>query len=256
MTRPAARKSADRRPVMVVEDDDGFRQELEWHLRRRGFDVAAFGNAVQAMEQLRWGLRPCLILLDLRMSIMTGWEFRDEQRKDPAVASIPVIAMTTGNWKPSDVRTFTERLEKPFRLGDLATLLDRYCKFAGVAGGAVEPPPVLVVDDNPDILSGVEELLVAHGYRVLTARNGREALDVARTGRPGLILLDLAMPEMDGWQFLNRRAAEPEISDIPVVAMSAYARDNQGLVGVRAVMSKPVDPAQLVDAVRRYVGGR
>lgn len=243
------------RPVMVVDDDAVFRQELEWHLRRRGHAVVSFSSALEAMEQLRWGLRPCLILLDLRMSVMTGWEFRAEQRADPAVAGIPVVAMTTGNWKASDNSNFAERLEKPFELDALHVLLDRYCRSVAVTAPGEAPAarrPVLVVDDNPDILAGMRELLEEHGYAVLTARNGREALDAARTGQPRLILLDLAMPEVDGWQFLELRSLEPLIRDVPVVIMSAYARTSQVLGGTLAVLSKPVDPGTLVETVRRY----
>ena len=69
-------------------------------------------NGLQALEQLRWGIKPCLILLDLRMTVMTGWEFRAQQKQDPALAAIPVIAMTTGRWKPEDLEDFAERLEK------------------------------------------------------------------------------------------------------------------------------------------------
>jgi CheY-like chemotaxis protein len=68
-----------------------------------------------------------VILLDLRMTVMTGWEFRSEQKKDSAVADIPVIAMTTGRWKPGDLTEFPEHIAKPIDIPALRDVLDRYC---------------------------------------------------------------------------------------------------------------------------------
>jgi CheY-like chemotaxis protein len=81
-----------------------------------------------ALEKLRWGMRPCLILLDLRMDVMTGWEFRAEQKKDPALADIPVVAMTTGRWKPDDLKDFTEHIDKPVNVEVLLVIVARYCR--------------------------------------------------------------------------------------------------------------------------------
>lgn len=114
--------------VMIVEDDAALRDELAALLKREGYDVVTAGNGRDALERLHWGLRPAVILLDLRMNVMTGWEFRAEQKKDAAVADIPVIAMTTGRWKPEDLRDFPEQIAKPIDLPGLRLLLARYCE--------------------------------------------------------------------------------------------------------------------------------
>jgi len=80
-----------------------------------------------ALEKLRWGMRPCLILLDLRMGVMTGWEFRAEQKKDSALADIPVVAMTTGRWKADDLKDFVEHIQKPIDLEALRVIVSRFC---------------------------------------------------------------------------------------------------------------------------------
>ena len=113
--------------VLVVEDDAAIRDELAALLAREGYDVVTAGNGRDALDRLQWGLRPAVILLDLRMNVMTGWEFRAAQRQDAAVADIPVIAMTTGRWKPDDLRDFPEHLAKPIELPALRLLLERYC---------------------------------------------------------------------------------------------------------------------------------
>ena len=95
--RSTPRSSDDSPPtVLVVEDDAAIRQALIDAIRADGYRVETAINGLEALEKLRWGLRPCLIVLDMQMRLMTGWEFRAEQMKDPALSKIPVVAMTAG----------------------------------------------------------------------------------------------------------------------------------------------------------------
>src|SRR5688572_26576183 len=82
--------------VVVVEDDDDLRESLVELITGEGFQVQAAKTGLEALDKLRWRLRRCFILLDLRMDVMTGWDFRNEQKQDPELASIPVVAMTAG----------------------------------------------------------------------------------------------------------------------------------------------------------------
>lgn len=79
---------------------------------------------------------------------------------------------------------------------------------------------ILVVDDDRDIVDAMSEILAAEGHRVLTASNGRDALEVARADRPDLVLLDLQMPEMDGRAFLAAAAEVPSLAGVPIVVVS------------------------------------
>jgi CheY-like chemotaxis protein len=113
--------------ILVVEDDPEFRNVLAELIRRDGHKVETAENGSAALDKLRWGLRPCLILLDLRMPTMTGWEFRSEQQRDTDLADIPVIAMTVGRWKGADYAEFTDLIEKPIDVDRLRVLISRYC---------------------------------------------------------------------------------------------------------------------------------
>jgi two-component system response regulator MprA len=114
---------------------------------------------------------------------------------------------------------------------------------------------VLVVEDDPDISSMLVEVLDLEGYRTATAANGREALNLLHAGlRPRLILLDLMMPELNGWQFRAAQLEDPRLAEIPVVVLSANvaaAQRGDGLAQVPG-LRKPVDVAELVAAVDRY----
>jgi two-component system, chemotaxis family, chemotaxis protein CheY len=110
---------------------------------------------------------------------------------------------------------------------------------------------ILVVDDNPDVLRATSDLLKMHGIPALTARNGWDALNrVKNNGNISLVLLDLWMPLMDGWEFLRRQKNDPAIADIPVVVLSGIPVAS--LDGADTVLKKPVDPGRLIATVRHY----
>ncbi len=120
------------------------------------------------------------------------------------------------------------------------------------------PPDVLLVEDDHAVREVVQELLEAEGYRVLPARNGREALDRLRgMAAPRMILADLMMPEMNGSELSAELARDPRLSGIPMVLMSADVGLEQKAkhLAVAAVLQKPVALERLLDTVRRVWNG-
>src|SRR5262249_32424228 len=116
-----------------------------------------------------------------------------------------------------------------------------------------ESPPILVVDDDAAVRDGLVRLLEDEGYRAVGATNGREALTRARLEMPRLILLDLKMPVMDGWQFLQEWNALKTDMRCPIVLLSglSFIRD---AAGVADFLSKPVDARRLLECVQRLGG--
>ncbi len=114
---------------------------------------------------------------------------------------------------------------------------------------------ILVVDDDATILDLVAEVLRDEGYEVTTATNGEEALAEVRLSQPHAIVLDLMMPVMDGWQFLEVCQAEADFRDIPVLVLSAAHRPQQDVMrlGARQYLTKPFDLQQLLEQVSRLV---
>lgn len=118
------------------------------------------------------------------------------------------------------------------------------------------PGRLLLVDDDADIRAVLQDFLEEEGYSVSTACNGREALTLLRQdGVPCVILLDLMMPIMDGWQFLEFKNSDDQLSPIPVVVISAY-RDSTPHEGVAATLAKPLDVDRLLAVVQQHCGGR
>jgi CheY-like chemotaxis protein len=114
---------------------------------------------------------------------------------------------------------------------------------------------VLIVDDDYGIRDALGQILVDEGHQVASASNGREALDRLRQGdRPCVILLDLMMPVMNGWEFIDRQRHDEELAVVPVVVISADARvsEKATALGVSGFLEKPIDLDRLLDAVERF----
>lgn len=116
-------------------------------------------------------------------------------------------------------------------------------------------PRVLVVDDDPDVLEATQLVLEDAGCEVLLATDGSAALDLLRSlAAPSLILLDLMMPGMSGWQFMAEAQNEALLGDIPVVIVSggAFRKEDLSALGATAYLTKPLDIERLIAAVRKY----
>lgn len=118
---------------------------------------------------------------------------------------------------------------------------------------------ILVVDDDPDVVTVVKGILHSEEYRVQCAYNGREVFTRLKEERPDLIVLDVKMPEMDGFEVLKRLKAAPETSSIPVILLTGKGQYHDMLTGYRLgtdyYMDKPFTSAQLINGVHLFLSG-
>jgi len=116
---------------------------------------------------------------------------------------------------------------------------------------------ILVVDDEPPIVRLMEFILARQGHEMLVAVNGQEALDKVRTHQPDLVLLDIMMPRIDGYEVARTLRADPATADLPIIMLSAKAQEEdiqKGMdVGVNEYITKPFSPDQLVTVVGDYL---
>jgi len=113
---------------------------------------------------------------------------------------------------------------------------------------------ILVVEDDVRALDALTELLEASGYKVQKAQNGQEALVAAKGRPPRMILLDLSMPVMDGWEFMRQQRLEPSIADIPVVVITALV--SAVPAGAKVLVTKPVNVNRLISLVEKFCGSQ
>jgi CheY-like chemotaxis protein len=117
---------------------------------------------------------------------------------------------------------------------------------------------ILIVEDNPDNQTIYRTILEHFGYLVLTASNGEDGIRLAREGHPDLILMDVSIPIIDGWEATKILKADPATSHIPVVALTAHAmaadRAKATDVGCDGYLAKPVEPRKVIEEVKKFVG--
>src|SRR4051812_39206610 len=122
-----------------------------------------------------------------------------------------------------------------------------------MTSSAVAHCPILIVEDDGDLREMMAQLLTLEGFRASTVANGREALEYLSQGdKPDVILLDLMMPVMDGWEFRRQQQADAALARVPVIVLSALDQTRAANVQAEAFLKKPLDFDRLLDLVRTY----
>ena len=185
-----------------------------------------------------------MILLDVLMPNLNGWQALRTLKDAPETRSIPVVMLSV-----VENRTFGfslgafDYLVKPLARSDLFHVLSR-------AGVLASRGHILIVDDEPDVRSLLAQELVAAGYRARAVSGGAEALAEIERERPSAVLLDLMMPEPDGFEVLYRLRERPEWANVPVIVVTAKELsldDSSRLAGsVQRILKKGTDPRGIV----------
>ena len=255
---PLANKStdADGNPpstdcVLVIDDDATARELISDHLKAEGFSVV---TAVGGLEGLKFAkeLRPTAITLDVMMPDLDGWSVLAALRQDPELAEIPVIMITIVDEHRRGIALGAAGyLTKPIDRERLHRLIRRFRASA-------RPTRVLLIEDDAVQRERMLGWLEPPQWIVREAANGREALNLLQEAKPDVILLDLMMPEMDGFAVVAALQKEAGWRDIPVIVITSLdldAKDRERLnSGVQSVLVKEkFRPEDLVERIRRLV---
>ncbi|PYN95614.1 MAG: hypothetical protein DMD91_24240 [Candidatus Rokuibacteriota bacterium] len=211
---PAIPVDTSRDVALVVDDDLAARELLENFFIKEGFRVVTAQSGPDAIRLAR-DLKPAIVTLDVMMPGMDGWAVLNHFKADPELADVPVIMVTIVDDRNLGYALgATDYLTKPIDRERLAAVVRKYRR-------AERPDTVLVVEDDATTRSLLRRLLESEGWTVVEAENGRRGLDVFAGTRPALILLDLMMPEMDGFQFVAELKRSPEGRAVPIVVLTA-----------------------------------
>ncbi|MGH7325217.1 MAG: ATP-binding response regulator, partial [Candidatus Rokuibacteriota bacterium] len=257
-TGAPARTTPSSSVVLVIDDDPTVRELMERFLVKEGFAVITAADGVEGLRRAREA-RPTAITLDVLMPDLDGWAVLAALKSDPALADIPVILVTVVDEQSRGYSLgAADYLVKPVDRERLYDALRRLC-------GTRPSGRLLVVDDDVTTRAIVRQALVREGWTVTEAENGRVALARLAEARPDAIVLDLLMPEMDGFEFLAELRRSAAWRDVPVLVLTAMdlgEADRRRLSGeVERVIRKDAgDRDELLREISRLlsasVGGR
>jgi CheY-like chemotaxis protein len=242
--------------IMVVDDDPDARELYGAILAGAGYTPNLVASGKEALELLDKERLPQAILLDLLMPGMNGFQVLEHIQAHTAWKQIPIVVLTSKTLSDEERELLREEaqilLEKgKFSIKNLAERIETALKTMALAMTS----SVLVVDDNEENLELFGDLFQQSDYRVYKAKSGPEGIEIAKETIPDMILMDLAMPDMDGFEATQLLKQHPTTSDIPVIACSAFAtqefKERAFQVGCEGYITKPVEPERLVEQVAK-----
>jgi PAS domain S-box-containing protein len=206
--------SHDGKVILAIDDDPQVISLYERYLQPQGYQVVSLTNPTQAKERAKQ-LKPYAITLDIMMPGYDGWSVLNDLKSDSETRDIPVIICSIVE---DQERGFSlgaaDYLLKPILEDDLLNALDNLNSDGSIR-------EVLVIDDNPSDLRLIDKILKDHGrYKTILAEGGRKGWETILAQPPHAVILDLFMPEMDGFTILEKMRENPKLRDIPVVVVS------------------------------------
>jgi GAF domain-containing protein/CheY-like chemotaxis protein len=248
---PAYRPAEDTEEplILVVDDDATVRELVVRHLERAGFAAVAARGGQEGLRLVR-ELRPAAVTLDIMMPDLDGWTVLAAIKGDPELARIPVVLMSIVEQKGRGYALgAADYLVKPV---DRAKLIETLRDICGLSAGHA-----LLIDDDEVVRRGVRQALEPVGWKMTEAENGLLAIDALTSSRPDVIILDLMMPKMDGFEFLDVLRRRTEWQDIPVVVITAKDLTDEDRArlngGVERIIQKS-DRDEMLRQLSREIG--
>jgi CheY-like chemotaxis protein/anti-sigma regulatory factor (Ser/Thr protein kinase) len=239
------------RRVLVVDDDDNFRDVMRKQLAHAGYVVLDARDGSSALHVARTS-KPDVITLDLMMPGIDGWTFIEKLRQEEGLARIPIVVVSGA----PDAAV-------PGRLpADVAVVIkgegpEKLLREMGQALGGRGSTTILVAEDDADLRGVLATSLTRSGHRVVQARDGAEALAAIERERIDLIVLDLWMPNVDGFEVLERMKSIEAASLIPVVVVTGSDRTGSEVralrLGANVYLTKPIEASALTEQVTRLL---
>jgi CheY-like chemotaxis protein/signal transduction histidine kinase/HAMP domain-containing protein len=266
-----------RRRLLVVEDNKAEQMSIGELLGHDDIEILNAGTGSEALSTLRE--QPCdCVVLDLRLPDMTGFEVLEQMRNDSSLSDVPVVVFTGRELSAEeDAQLHTmarsivvKGVESPERLLDETALFlhrvitdlpsekQRLLERLNSSDEDLVGRTVLLVDDDSRNIFALSSVLERRGMRVLTATTGNEAIElVESTPDLAIVLMDIMMPEMDGYQTMGKIREQPEYRRLPIIALTAKAmkgdREKCLEAGASDYLAKPVNTEQLLSALRMWL---
>ena len=219
LTVAASRIDPGRKTILAVDDDPSVIYVLKKYLEGEGYQVVPAHNGAEAIRLAR-EVKPFAITLDIMIPGRDGWEVINELKGDPTTEHIPIVVISILDNKSLGFSLgVTEYLTKPVERNTVLNALGRLMSPRCI--GMDCTPNVLLVDDDPIHIMAMKAVLADSGYKVTVAPGGKEAIEILKEATPCAIILDIMMPEVDGFMVLEELKKRKETRDIPVIILTA-----------------------------------
>lgn len=257
--------------ILLVEDSEAAIIQLRDILDEVGYNILVAKDGNEALHILKQTI-PDAMILDLMMPEVDGFEVLDHIRNFERTAHIPVLILTAKHITKEDLKFLRENnvhqlvqkgeIKKQELLNNIASMFIKTEEVSPVTKHKIQhidgKPLVLIVEDNPDNLLTVKALL-ADKYDVVTAENGIDGISMARKLVPNIILLDLSLPEVDGYEAFRQIRKDPALDNVPVAALTASAlttdREQILAFGFDAFIAKPIDTSVFYNTLNQLLYG-
>ncbi|MYM99001.1 response regulator, partial [Duganella vulcania] len=248
--------------ILIIEDNATNMELMVYLLRAFGYEPLSAADGEAGVAAARREL-PDLIICDVHLPKLDGYGVVAELKADPALRHIPTLAVTAlamaGDREKLLEAGFDGYIGKPVEPDTFVTQIESFLS------GDVSPPAnsdtatILIVDDHVLNREFLMTLLGYGGHRLLEAANGAEGLTMVRAEKPDLVISDILMPNMDGYEFVTRLHSDPQTADVPVIFYTATYREREAMAvaqscGVRWVLPKPSDPEVILRTVHEALG--
>ncbi len=248
--------------ILIIEDNATNMELMVYLLRAFGYTPLSASDGEAGVEAARRE-RPDLIICDVHLPKLDGYGVVAALKADPATRAIPALAVTAlamvGDRERLLEAGFDSYIGKPIEPDTFVKQIESFLT------GEMSTPPktdiatILIVDDHVLNREFLMTLLGYGGYRLIEAANGADGLKMALADKPDLVISDILMPNMDGYEFVTRMHKHPDTADVPVIFYTATYREREALAvaescGVRWVLPKPSDPDVILRTVQEALG--
>ena len=241
------------RKILIIDDDPIVIRELKIIFKEENYHVTFASGGLEGRNRIMSNDFD-LILLDLKMPDMDGYEVLEELQKSVVMKSPPVMIITAADLTEAEKRDLDKNVKGVITKGridksDLLGMIDEILS---------SPVKILIAEDRRDDMILIKETLRSTGYTVYNATNGQEAIDIAEKEKPDLILMDMQMPVMSGFQATRQIRKTHDLKNIPIIALTARAMkgDEEKVLaaGCSDYLSKPVMPKDLLGKIKQWLG--
>ena len=237
--------------ILVVDDEQDIREIIKIPLIADGFQVLEANNGKDAIEIAKKE-NPDLITLDIIMPHIDGFQAAKIIKEDPQTAHIPIIILSVlSQDKKEFVQGIADYISKPFKPEELLIKIKDAMEKAGRDSRSKN---ILIVDDDPDVIDIIKISLEDKGFSIVSASNGLEALEKLAIFIPDLIVLDIHMPKMNGYELIKRLKKEPRFNSVPIVVLTGTYISKQDIqhgltLGAARYLTKPFTIDTLVKEI-------